>query len=184
LKSTNTRLNILYPNNLKRKRKTKKEKENQRSRLPVNPQQNPVGHSSPRKNNPSPLVPVIYKNDISSHKRNSLPSSPQLHPRPLLQEIKNPNSYINERHRPWYSLLLNNFLFHSIQNQMHLYNAWLPPPVAEETKKEKDSFRRVLNSVKDSYKPDDPDSVYSTLKWVSVLELLVSASFEFSFIWF
>ncbi|XP_061967164.1 proteasome activator subunit 4 [Populus nigra] len=61
---------------------------------------------------------------------------------------------------------------------MHLYNAWLPPPVAEETKKEKDSFRRVLNSVKDSYKPDDPDSVYSTLKWVSVLELFIKAKSE------
>ncbi|XP_011039856.1 PREDICTED: proteasome activator subunit 4-like [Populus euphratica] len=61
---------------------------------------------------------------------------------------------------------------------MHLYNAWLPPPVAEETKKEKDSFRRVLNSVKDSYKPDDPDSVHSTLKWVSVLELFIKAKSE------
>ncbi|XP_011000362.1 PREDICTED: proteasome activator subunit 4-like [Populus euphratica] len=61
---------------------------------------------------------------------------------------------------------------------MHLYNAWLPPPVAEETKKEKDSFRIVLNSVKNSYKPDDPESVYSTLKWISVLELFVKAKSE------
>ncbi|XP_073268690.1 proteasome activator subunit 4 isoform X1 [Populus alba] len=61
---------------------------------------------------------------------------------------------------------------------MHLYNAWLPPPVAEETKKEKDSFRTVLNSVKNSYKPDDPDSVYSTLKWISVLELFIKAKSE------
>jgi proteasome activator subunit 4 len=63
---------------------------------------------------------------------------------------------------------------------MHLYNAWLPPPVVEETKKEKDSFRTVLNSVKNSYKPDDPDSVYSTLKWISVLELLVSPPLSLS----
>ncbi|CAK7323879.1 unnamed protein product [Dovyalis caffra] len=61
---------------------------------------------------------------------------------------------------------------------MHLYNAWLPPPVAEEAKKERDSFRGVLNSVKDSYKPDDPDSVYSTLKWISVLELFIKAKSE------
>ncbi|KAL9382859.1 hypothetical protein Peur_023182 [Populus x canadensis] len=63
---------------------------------------------------------------------------------------------------------------------MHLYNAWLPPPVVEETKKEKDSFRTVLNSVKNSYKPDDPDSVYSTLKWISVLELFIKAKSELS----
>ncbi|KAJ6770850.1 PROTEASOME ACTIVATOR COMPLEX SUBUNIT 4 [Salix purpurea] len=61
---------------------------------------------------------------------------------------------------------------------MHLYNAWLPPPVVEETKKEKDSFRSVLKFVKDSYKPDDPDSVYSTLKWISVLELFIKAKSE------
>lgn len=54
---------------------------------------------------------------------------------------------------------------------MHLYNAWLPPPVAEETKKEKQSFAKVLKSVKESYKSDDPDSVYATLKWVSVIDL-------------
>lgn len=56
---------------------------------------------------------------------------------------------------------------------MHLYNAWLPPPVAEETKKETESFSRVINSVKASYKPDDPESVYATLKWISVIDLLV-----------
>lgn len=54
---------------------------------------------------------------------------------------------------------------------MHLYNAWLPPPVAEETKKEKESFSRVVSSLKDLYRPDDPDSVYSTLKWISVIDL-------------
>uniref|UniRef100_A0A6N2L9H7 Proteasome activator Blm10 middle HEAT repeats region domain-containing protein n=1 Tax=Salix viminalis TaxID=40686 RepID=A0A6N2L9H7_SALVM len=64
------------------------------------------------------------------------------------------------------------------EHQMHLYNAWLPPPVVEETKKEKDSFRSVLKFVKDSYKPDDPDSVYSTLKWISVLELFIKAKSE------
>ena len=54
---------------------------------------------------------------------------------------------------------------------MHLYNAWLPPAVAEETKKEKESFHKVLKSVKESYKVDDPESVYATLKWVSVIDL-------------
>ncbi|KAK7826477.1 proteasome activator subunit 4 [Quercus suber] len=57
---------------------------------------------------------------------------------------------------------------------MHLYNAWLPPPVAQETKREKDSFSRVVCSVKNSFKPDDPDSVYSTLKWISVIDLIIS----------
>lgn len=56
---------------------------------------------------------------------------------------------------------------------MHLYNAWLPPPVALETTKEKESFALVVNSLKDSYRPDDLDSVYSTLKWVSVIDLSV-----------
>lgn len=60
---------------------------------------------------------------------------------------------------------------------MHLYNAWLPPPVADESKKERESFSRVVSSVKSSYRPDDPDSVYSTLKWVSVIDLSVFLSF-------
>ncbi|KAK6934680.1 Small GTPase [Dillenia turbinata] len=45
---------------------------------------------------------------------------------------------------------------------MHLYNAWLPPSVAEETKKEKDSFALVVKTVKESYRPYDPESVYTT----------------------
>ncbi|KAG5550916.1 hypothetical protein RHGRI_009372 [Rhododendron griersonianum] len=57
--------------------------------------------------------------------------------------------------------------------KMHLYNAWLPPAVAEETKREKESFARVVSSVKASFQPDDPESVYSTLKWVSVIDLFV-----------
>ncbi|KAL6203633.1 hypothetical protein ACLB2K_027333 [Fragaria x ananassa] len=61
---------------------------------------------------------------------------------------------------------------------MHLYNAWLPPPVAEESKKEADSFSRVVSSVKSSYRSDDPDSVYSTLKWVSVIDLFIKAKSE------
>jgi len=54
---------------------------------------------------------------------------------------------------------------------MHLYNEWLPPPVAEETKKEKESFARVVRCVKELHRPDDPESVYATLKWISVIEL-------------
>lgn len=61
---------------------------------------------------------------------------------------------------------------------MHLYNAWLPPPVAEETKREKESFARVVNSVRGCYRPDDLDSVYSTLKWISVLDLYIKAKSE------
>ncbi|KAK6149467.1 hypothetical protein DH2020_016992 [Rehmannia glutinosa] len=63
---------------------------------------------------------------------------------------------------------------------MHLYNAWLPPPVAEETKREKEAFAGVVKSVKESYNPDDPESVYSTLKWVSVIDLFVKAKSELS----
>lgn len=63
---------------------------------------------------------------------------------------------------------------------MHLYNAWLPPPVAEETKKERESFSRVVSSLKDLYRPDDPDSVYSTLKWISVIDLFIKAKSDIS----
>lgn len=63
---------------------------------------------------------------------------------------------------------------------MHLYNAWLPPPVAEETKREKESFSTVVSSVKGLYQSDDPDSVYSTLKWISVIDLFIKAKSEVS----
>ncbi|KAK4398681.1 Proteasome activator subunit [Sesamum angolense] len=63
---------------------------------------------------------------------------------------------------------------------MHLYNAWLPPPVAEETKKEKEAFAGVVKSVQESYNPGDPESVYATLKWVSVIDLFVKAKSELS----
>uniref|UniRef100_A0A1J3I7C0 Proteasome activator subunit 4 n=1 Tax=Noccaea caerulescens TaxID=107243 RepID=A0A1J3I7C0_NOCCA len=63
---------------------------------------------------------------------------------------------------------------------MHLYNEWLPPPVAEETKKEKESFARVVRCVKELHRSDDPDSVYATLKWISVIELYVRAKSELS----
>ncbi|KAM7252530.1 hypothetical protein ACFE04_024413 [Oxalis oulophora] len=61
---------------------------------------------------------------------------------------------------------------------MHLYNAWLPPPVAEETKKETQSFTKVVALLKDSYSLDDPDSVYATLKWISVIDLFIKAKSE------
>ncbi|KAJ0249356.1 Proteasome activator subunit 4 [Hirschfeldia incana] len=63
---------------------------------------------------------------------------------------------------------------------MHLYNGWLPPPVAEETKKEKESFARVVRCVKELHRPDDPESVYGTLKWISVIDLYVRAKSDLS----
>lgn len=63
---------------------------------------------------------------------------------------------------------------------MHRYNAWLPPPVADATKKEKESFAGVVSSVKESYIAGDPESVYSTLKWISVIDLFVKAKSEVS----
>ncbi|KAL8462064.1 hypothetical protein ACS0TY_033224 [Phlomoides rotata] len=63
---------------------------------------------------------------------------------------------------------------------MHLYNAFLPPPVAEETKREKEAFAGVVKSVEESYNPDDPESVYSTLKWVSVIDLFLKAKSDLS----
>ncbi|ONK69303.1 uncharacterized protein A4U43_C05F21440 [Asparagus officinalis] len=63
---------------------------------------------------------------------------------------------------------------------MHLYNAWLPPQVAEDSKQESESFASIVRSVKDSWRPDDPDSVYSTLKWISVIDLFIKAKSEVS----
>jgi proteasome activator subunit 4 len=63
---------------------------------------------------------------------------------------------------------------------MHLYNSWLPPPVAEQASKEKDSFDRVVKSIKELYTPDDPESVYTTLKWISVIDLFIKAKSDVS----
>ncbi|KAK4752662.1 hypothetical protein SAY87_021460 [Trapa incisa] len=61
---------------------------------------------------------------------------------------------------------------------MHLYNVWLPPPVAEMTRREAESFSQVVRTVKELYRPDDPDSVYATLRRVSVLEIFIKAKSE------
>ncbi|KAK9734977.1 hypothetical protein RND81_04G175200 [Saponaria officinalis] len=61
---------------------------------------------------------------------------------------------------------------------MHLYNAWLPPSLVAETVKEKESFARVVGSVRDSYSAGDLDSVDSTLKWISVIDLFIKAKSE------
>ncbi|VFQ82480.1 unnamed protein product [Cuscuta campestris] len=61
---------------------------------------------------------------------------------------------------------------------MHLYNAWLPPPVAEQTAKEGEAFARVVKSAKESYTQGDSESVYATLKWISVLDLFIRARSE------
>ncbi|KAJ0715844.1 putative armadillo-like helical, proteasome activator complex subunit 4 domain-containing protein [Helianthus annuus] len=63
---------------------------------------------------------------------------------------------------------------------MHIYNAWLPPPVADATKEEKQSFAGVVSSVKESYVEDDPESVYSTLEWISVIDLFIKAKSDVS----
>lgn len=63
---------------------------------------------------------------------------------------------------------------------MHLYNAWLPPPVAAQTAAERDSFARIIADVKSSFRHDDPDSVFSTIKYISVLDLSVPFSTLYS----
>ena len=55
--------------------------------------------------------------------------------------------------------------------KMHLFNAWLPPAVAEESKREKEAFAFFVHSVKNSWRSEDPESVYSTLKWISIIHL-------------
>lgn len=70
-------------------------------------------------------------------------------------------------------LIVVHFITFPSEQEMHLYNAWLPPPVAAQTAAERDSFARVIAAVKSSFRDDDPDSVFSTLKYISVLDLLV-----------
>lgn len=64
--------------------------------------------------------------------------------------------------------------------KMHLYNAWLPPPVAAQTAGERDSFARIIAAVNSSFNRDDPESVYSTLKYISVLDLFIKAKSDVS----
>ncbi|CAJ2640178.1 unnamed protein product [Trifolium pratense] len=63
---------------------------------------------------------------------------------------------------------------------MHLYNAWLPPPVAAQTAGERDSFSRIIATVNSSFNRDDPESVYSTLRYISVLDLFIKAKSDVS----
>ncbi|RHN67495.1 putative proteasome activator Blm10, mid region [Medicago truncatula] len=63
---------------------------------------------------------------------------------------------------------------------MHLYNAWLPPPVAAQTAGERDSFARIIAYVDSSFNRDDPESVYSTLKYISVLDIFIKAKSDVS----
>uniref|UniRef100_A0A0D6R2L6 Proteasome activator subunit 4 n=1 Tax=Araucaria cunninghamii TaxID=56994 RepID=A0A0D6R2L6_ARACU len=61
---------------------------------------------------------------------------------------------------------------------MHMYNAWLPPPVAELTVKEKEAFAEVVNIVKSTWRPEDPGSAFATLKWIPILENFIQAKSE------
>ncbi|XP_020212623.1 proteasome activator subunit 4 [Cajanus cajan] len=63
---------------------------------------------------------------------------------------------------------------------MHLYNAWLPPPVADQTAAERHSFARVIAAVNSAFRSDDPESVFSTLKFISVLDLFIKAKSDVS----
>ncbi|VAI85409.1 unnamed protein product [Triticum turgidum subsp. durum] len=58
---------------------------------------------------------------------------------------------------------------------MHLYNAWLPPAVADAARGEAAAFAGAVRAAKDAWRPDDPDSAYATLKWISVFDLFIKA---------
>lgn len=55
--------------------------------------------------------------------------------------------------------------------RMHLYNAWLPPPVATAARGEAAAFAGAVRAAADAWLPGDPDSAYATLKWTSVFDL-------------
>ncbi|KAL5729683.1 hypothetical protein ACHQM5_002598 [Ranunculus cassubicifolius] len=62
---------------------------------------------------------------------------------------------------------------------MHLYNAWLPPGVAEETKREKESFSKLVRSLKQSSLDSNGD-VDHLDPWISVIDLFIKAKSEIS----
>ncbi|XP_057863518.2 proteasome activator subunit 4 isoform X2 [Cryptomeria japonica] len=61
---------------------------------------------------------------------------------------------------------------------MHLYNAWLPPPVAELAVKEKQAFTEVVNTIKSTWHPEDPASAFATLKWIPIVQNFLKAKSE------
>ncbi|XP_025810985.1 proteasome activator subunit 4 [Panicum hallii] len=63
---------------------------------------------------------------------------------------------------------------------MHLYNAWLPPPVAAAARGEAAAFAGAVRAAADAWRPGDPDSAYATLKWISVFDLFIKAKSDIS----
>ncbi|XP_066373530.1 proteasome activator subunit 4-like [Miscanthus floridulus] len=59
--------------------------------------------------------------------------------------------------------------------RMHLYNAWLPPPVATAARGEAAAFAGAVRTAAGAWLPGDPDSAYATLKWISVFDLFIKA---------
>lgn len=52
--------------------------------------------------------------------------------------------------------------------------------MAAQTAGERDSFARIIAAVNSSFNRDDPESVYSTLKYISVLDLFIKAKSDVS----
>ncbi|KMZ67489.1 hypothetical protein ZOSMA_266G00020 [Zostera marina] len=63
---------------------------------------------------------------------------------------------------------------------MHLYNLWLPEPVLVETARERESFAKVVKSTIEIWRPDDPDSVDSTLKFIPIIDIFLKVRSDIS----
>uniref|UniRef100_A0A0E0LAS8 Proteasome activator subunit 4 n=1 Tax=Oryza punctata TaxID=4537 RepID=A0A0E0LAS8_ORYPU len=63
---------------------------------------------------------------------------------------------------------------------MHLYNEWLPPAVADAAAREPAAFAGAVREARAAWRPDDPDSAYATLKWISVFDLFINAKSDIS----
>ncbi|KAF0904304.1 hypothetical protein E2562_033273 [Oryza meyeriana var. granulata] len=63
---------------------------------------------------------------------------------------------------------------------MHLYNAWLPPAVADAASGEPAAFAGAVREARGAWRTDDPDSAYATLKWISVFDLFIKAKSDIS----
>lgn len=61
---------------------------------------------------------------------------------------------------------------------MHLYNSWLPPPVAAQTALETQAFSETVRRLQQDWQPQLPSSALATFKWISVVNNFIKAKSE------
>jgi proteasome activator subunit 4 len=64
---------------------------------------------------------------------------------------------------------------HQEQEQEHIYNAWLPPCVVEEVRKEPERFHQLVCLLKESLVDESPAARLATTRWIPVITTYVLA---------